>query len=58
MLPAANGHFCLLLITFANSLDPDQDQQSVGPDFYHSDSDSERIFKKMKIAADDKILHQ
>ena len=24
--------FCRLLITFANSLDPDQDQQNVGPD--------------------------
>ena len=23
---------CRLLITFANSLDPDQDQQNVGPD--------------------------
>ena len=28
----ASGHFCHLLITFANSLDPDQDQQNVGPD--------------------------
>ena len=26
------GDFCLLLITFANSLDPDQDLQTVGPD--------------------------
>ena len=24
--------FCHLLITFANSLDPDQDQQNIGPD--------------------------
>ena len=24
--------FCRLLITFANSLDPDQDRQNVGPD--------------------------
>ena len=24
--------FCRLLITFANSLDPDQDGQNVGPD--------------------------
>ena len=24
--------FCLLLITFANSLDPDQDRQNIGPD--------------------------
>ena len=26
------GNFCGLLITFANSLDPDQDRQNVGPD--------------------------
>ena len=28
----ASVDFCHLLITFANSLDPDQDRQSVGPD--------------------------
>ena len=28
----ASGNFCHLLITFANSLDPDQAQQNVGPD--------------------------
>ena len=28
----ASGDFCRLLITFANSLDPDQDRQNVGPD--------------------------
>ena len=28
----ASGNFCCLLITFANSLDPDQDQQNVCPD--------------------------
>ena len=28
----ACGNFCRLLITFANSLDPDQDRQNVGPD--------------------------
>ena len=28
----ASGDFCHLLITFANSLDPDQAQQNVGPD--------------------------
>ena len=28
----ASGSFCRLLITFANSLDPDQDGHSVGPD--------------------------
>ena len=28
----ANCNFCHPLITFENSLDPDQDQQNVGPD--------------------------
>ena len=28
----ASSGFCCLLITFANSLNPDQDQQNVGPD--------------------------
>ena len=28
----ARGDFCQLQITFANSLDPDQDQQNIGPD--------------------------
>ena len=28
----ASGNFCHLLITFANSLDPDQARQNVGPD--------------------------
>ena len=28
----ASGDFCRLQITFANSLDPDQAQQNVGPD--------------------------
>ena len=28
----ANADFCRLVITFANSLDPDQDQQNIGPD--------------------------
>ena len=28
----ASGDFCCLLITFANSLDPDQAQQNVGSD--------------------------
>ena len=27
-----NSNFCRLLITFANSLDPDQDRHNVGPD--------------------------
>ena len=26
------GKFCGLLITFANSLDPDHDRQNIGPD--------------------------
>ena len=28
----ASGNFWCLLITYANSLDPDQDRQNVGPD--------------------------
>ena len=28
----ASGDFCCLLITFSNSLDPDQDQLSIGQD--------------------------
>ena len=28
----ASGDFCLLLIIFANNLDPDHDSQNVGPD--------------------------
>ena len=31
---AASRDCCRLLITFANSLDPDQDQQNVGSDLY------------------------
>ena len=31
LLPA-RVNFCCLLITFANSLDPDQARQNVGPD--------------------------
>ena len=27
----ASGDFCFLLLTFANSLDPDQDRQNVSP---------------------------
>ena len=29
---SANGNFCRLKITFANSLDPDQARLNVGPD--------------------------
>ena len=31
-ITVASGDFCHLLITFANSLDPDQALQNVGPD--------------------------
>ena len=30
--PLASRQYCQLLITFANSLDPDQDRRNVGPD--------------------------
>ena len=44
----ANGDFGRLSITFANRLDQDQDQHTIGPDLdpncRHSDSVPERIF--------------
>ena len=50
----ASGDFCHLLITFANSFDPDQDRRYVGPGqdptVRHSDSVSKRtcfFFKKL-----------
>ena len=40
--------FCRLLITFANSLDPDQARQNVGPDLdqtvRHNDGIQKRLF--------------
>ena len=40
------GDFCHRMINFANSLDPDPDQQNIGPDLDsgHTDSVRERIF--------------
>ena len=35
----ASGYFCRLLISFANSLDPDQDRQNVGPELYPKSSE-------------------
>ena len=32
MIRLESGDFCHLLITFINSLDPDQDRQNVGSD--------------------------
>ena len=32
VISACPGEICCLLIIFANSLDPDQDRQNVGPD--------------------------
>ena len=40
----ASDDFCPLLITFANSLDPDQDRQNVGPDLDLNSLNFERIF--------------
>ena len=60
----ASGDFCRLLMTFANSLDPDQArqnqaQQNVRPDLDpncgHSDSIPERFFEKVKKKK--KIIH-
>ena len=46
----ASGDFCHQMITFANNLDPDQDQHVVGPDLdpnrLHPDCIPERIFQK------------
>ena len=45
--------FCRLLILFANSFDPEQDRQNVGPDvgpnLCHSDSFPERFFGKISF---------
>ena len=48
---------CRLLITFANSLDPDQDQQNVSPDLEPSCLCHTHFFEKVnfeKQSADDK----
>ena len=42
----ACGDFCRLLITFENSLDPDQDQQNVGPDLDSKHFDILIVFLK------------
>ena len=39
-----SGEFCSLLITFANSLDPDQESQNVGPGLNPSRLTPEIIF--------------
>ena len=44
-----SGDFCHLLITFANSLDPGQDGQNVGPDVDPNHSVPERFFLKQLI---------
>ena len=57
----ASLHFCHLLITLANSLDPGQDLQNIGPDLntfsiWHSESVPERLIWKNlfeKKSADD-----
>ena len=40
----ASSNFCSLLITFANCMDPDQDQQNVDPDLDPYCLIPERIF--------------
>ena len=42
----ASGDFCHLLITFANSLDPDQDRQRVRSDLDPNRSDTLIVFPK------------
>ena len=39
----ASGYFCHLLMTFANSLDPDQDRHFVSPDLDGKPFDSESV---------------
>ena len=48
----ASGEFCHLLITFANSLDPDQGRQKDPKCFRHSDGISKKLI--LKKSADDK----
>ena len=45
----ASGNFCHLLITFANSLDPDQARQNVGPDLDPKLFDTLMVLKKSSI---------
>ena len=55
----ASGKFCRLLITFANSLDPDQDLQKVGPDLDPNLFDTLIVFLKdffEKVGFDNKSL--
>ena len=40
------GDFCLLLITFQNSLDPDQDRENVGDRMWIQTIDTLRVFLK------------
>ena len=52
----ASGAFCHVLITFANSLDPDQDWQNV-QSIWHSDGVYEILFLKVwKKSADDRKI--
>ena len=42
----ASRNFCVLLLTFENSLDADQDRQKVGPDLHPSCLILKDIFEK------------
>ena len=42
----SSSNFCHLLISFATSLDPDQDQQNVGPDLDPKLFDTLKVFLK------------
>ena len=61
----ARGDFCRLLLNFANSLDPDQDQRNVGPDLDPNQFDTLTVFLKEsfekvnleKKSADDNKKH-
>ena len=60
----ASDDFCRLLITFANSLDPEQDRQNVGPDLgpnrlvllYCSLKCIEKVYFEKKSAENNKSM--
>ena len=58
----ASSDFGSLLMIDANSLDPNQDQQNVGPDLdptaLHSDSVPEKLFLKKSLQTTTKVWMQ
>ena len=54
----ASGNFCRLLITFANSLDPEQIRQNVGPDLDPKLFDTRIVFLKEFFEKDNFVKSQ